>query len=157
MARHHRIAPKVVVSSGKFVRAAILPLRGKDRLNGNEESGWKRPDLLWEKSFTSSSTETVSGELRETNPHLSFVVSLICFDLYHIYFASAQSTWVCLSLSVGIITLLVIIYRSYSRTQVRARSQEKTWVVLQVYWPGRSNRPRTRSNRPMWFSTSGAV
>jgi hypothetical protein len=39
MARHHRIAPKVVVSSGKFVRAAILPLRGKDRLNGNEESG----------------------------------------------------------------------------------------------------------------------
>jgi hypothetical protein len=30
MARRRRIAPKVVVSSGKFVRAVILPLRGKD-------------------------------------------------------------------------------------------------------------------------------
>jgi hypothetical protein len=28
-----------LVSSGKFVRAAILPLRGKDHLSGNEESG----------------------------------------------------------------------------------------------------------------------
>jgi hypothetical protein len=28
-----------VVSSGKFVRAAILPLRGKDHLSGKEESG----------------------------------------------------------------------------------------------------------------------
>jgi hypothetical protein len=27
------------VSSGKFVRVVILPLRGKDRLSGNEESG----------------------------------------------------------------------------------------------------------------------
>jgi hypothetical protein len=58
----------------------------------------------------------VGGELRETNPRLSFVVFLTCFDLWHIYFASARSTWVCLSLSAGIITLLVIIYRSYSRT-----------------------------------------
>jgi hypothetical protein len=39
MARCHRLAPKVVMSSGKFVRAVILPLRGKDRLSGNEESG----------------------------------------------------------------------------------------------------------------------
>jgi hypothetical protein len=39
MARRHRLAPKVVVSSGKFVRAAILPLRGKDHLRGKEESG----------------------------------------------------------------------------------------------------------------------
>jgi hypothetical protein len=28
-----------VVSSGKFVRAAILPLREKDPLSGKEESG----------------------------------------------------------------------------------------------------------------------
>jgi hypothetical protein len=28
-----------VVSSGKFVRAVILPLGGKDRLSGSEESG----------------------------------------------------------------------------------------------------------------------
>jgi hypothetical protein len=34
-----RIAPKVVVSSGKFVRAVILPLHGKDHLSGNEEKG----------------------------------------------------------------------------------------------------------------------
>jgi hypothetical protein len=27
------------VSSGKFVRVAILPLRGKDHLSGKEESG----------------------------------------------------------------------------------------------------------------------
>jgi hypothetical protein len=39
MARRRRLAPKVVVSSGKFVRAMILPLRGKDRLSGKEESG----------------------------------------------------------------------------------------------------------------------
>jgi hypothetical protein len=39
MARHRRLAPKVVVSSGKFVRAVILLLHGKDRLSGKEESG----------------------------------------------------------------------------------------------------------------------
>jgi hypothetical protein len=39
MARCRRLAPKVVVSSGKFVRALILPLREKDRLSGNDESG----------------------------------------------------------------------------------------------------------------------
>jgi hypothetical protein len=38
MARRRRIATKVVVSSGKFVRAVILPLRGKDHLSGNEEN-----------------------------------------------------------------------------------------------------------------------
>jgi hypothetical protein len=39
MARRRGLAPKVVVSSGKFVRSVILPLHGKDRLSGNEESG----------------------------------------------------------------------------------------------------------------------
>jgi hypothetical protein len=39
MARRCRLAPKVVVSSWKFVRAVILPLREKDRLSGKEESG----------------------------------------------------------------------------------------------------------------------
>jgi hypothetical protein len=39
MARRRRLAPKVVVSSGKFVRAAILTLREKDPLSGKEESG----------------------------------------------------------------------------------------------------------------------
>jgi hypothetical protein len=39
MSTHRRLAPKVVVSSGKFVRAVILPLREKDRLSGKEESG----------------------------------------------------------------------------------------------------------------------
>jgi hypothetical protein len=39
MARCRRLAPKVVVSSGKFVRVAILPIRGKDPLSGKEESG----------------------------------------------------------------------------------------------------------------------
>jgi hypothetical protein len=39
MARRRRLAPNVVVSSGKFVRAAILPLRGKDHLSGKVESG----------------------------------------------------------------------------------------------------------------------
>jgi hypothetical protein len=39
MARRRRLAPKVVVSNGKFVRAAILPLHGKDHLSGKEESG----------------------------------------------------------------------------------------------------------------------
>jgi hypothetical protein len=58
----------------------------------------------------------VGGELRETNPRLYFVVCLTCFDLLHIYFASARYTWMCLSLSAGIVTLHVIIYKSYSRT-----------------------------------------
>jgi hypothetical protein len=39
MARRRLHAAKVVVSSGKFVRAAILPLRGKDPLSGKEDSG----------------------------------------------------------------------------------------------------------------------
>jgi hypothetical protein len=39
MARRRWLAHKVVVSSGKFVRATILPLRGKDPLSGKEESG----------------------------------------------------------------------------------------------------------------------
>jgi hypothetical protein len=39
MARRRQIAPKVVVRSGKFVRVVILPLCGKDRLSGREESG----------------------------------------------------------------------------------------------------------------------
>jgi hypothetical protein len=39
MARCLQLAPKVVVSSGKFVRAAILPLHGKDPHSGKEESG----------------------------------------------------------------------------------------------------------------------
>jgi hypothetical protein len=38
MARRRRLAPKVVVSSAKFVRVVILPLRGKDCLSGKEES-----------------------------------------------------------------------------------------------------------------------
>jgi hypothetical protein len=56
-ASRRRLAPKVVVSSGKFVRVVILSLHEKDHLSGKEESGWKRPDL-WEFSLTSSSTET---------------------------------------------------------------------------------------------------
>jgi hypothetical protein len=79
------------VSSWKFVRAVILPLHGKDRLSGKEESGWNIPDLLWESSLTSSSTETQhflsGGELREINPCISlwfaslsyFLAYLICF------------------------------------------------------------------------------
>jgi hypothetical protein len=39
MARCRRLDIKVVVSSGKFVRAAILHLREKDPLSGKEESG----------------------------------------------------------------------------------------------------------------------
>jgi hypothetical protein len=39
MARHRRLAPKVVASSDKFVRAVILSLCGKDCLSGKEESG----------------------------------------------------------------------------------------------------------------------
>jgi hypothetical protein len=39
MARRRRLAPRVVVSSGKFVRAVILHLPGKDRLSGKEERG----------------------------------------------------------------------------------------------------------------------
>jgi hypothetical protein len=39
MARRRQLAPKVVVSIGKFVRVVILPLREKDRLSGKEERG----------------------------------------------------------------------------------------------------------------------
>jgi hypothetical protein len=39
MARCRQLAPKVVVSSRKFVRAAVFPLCGKDPLSGKEESG----------------------------------------------------------------------------------------------------------------------
>jgi hypothetical protein len=39
MARRRRLASKVVVSSGKFVRVVILPLCEKDRLSGKKESG----------------------------------------------------------------------------------------------------------------------
>jgi hypothetical protein len=39
MARRRRLAPEIVVSSGKFVRVVILPLCGKDHLSGKEDSG----------------------------------------------------------------------------------------------------------------------
>jgi hypothetical protein len=39
MARRRWLAPKVVVSSVNFVRVVTLPLLGKDRLSGKEESG----------------------------------------------------------------------------------------------------------------------
>jgi hypothetical protein len=39
MARRCWLAPKVVVSNGKFVRIVILPLRGKDCLSVKVESG----------------------------------------------------------------------------------------------------------------------
>jgi hypothetical protein len=38
MARRCRLAPKVVVSSQKFVRVVILPHHEKDHLSGKEES-----------------------------------------------------------------------------------------------------------------------
>jgi hypothetical protein len=78
------------VSSGKFVRAVILPLRGKDCLSIKEESDWKRTGL-WESSFQAPqrrrSLSLVGCELRETNPCVSlwfaslswFLAYLICF------------------------------------------------------------------------------
>jgi hypothetical protein len=39
MAKRHRLASKVVVSSGKFVRTVILPLCGKDHLSGKDKRG----------------------------------------------------------------------------------------------------------------------
>jgi hypothetical protein len=55
MARRRRLAPKVVVHSGKFVRVVILPLRGKDRLSGK----WLKETRLVLGSFlTRSSMET---------------------------------------------------------------------------------------------------
>jgi hypothetical protein len=46
MARHRWLAPKVVVSSDKFVRIAILTLRGKDLLSGKEGKRLKKTRLV---------------------------------------------------------------------------------------------------------------
>jgi hypothetical protein len=67
----------------------------------------------------------VGGELRETNPRLSFVVCFTCGFLAYLYLFSLRSTWVCLSLCAGIITLLTTIYQGHSPSLVRARSQEE--------------------------------
>jgi hypothetical protein len=46
MARHRRLAPKDVVSSDKFVRVVILPLRGKDHLSGKGGKWLKETRLV---------------------------------------------------------------------------------------------------------------
>ena len=110
---------QVVVSSSKFVRVVILPLCEKDCLSGIEKSGWKRPGLLWEELVENSNPLQApqrrrsflgGSELQETNLCVSFVVCLTCGFLVYYYLLPLRSTWVCLSLCVGIITLLVIIY-----------------------------------------------
>jgi hypothetical protein len=50
-ARRRRLAPKVVVSSGKFVRVVILPLHGKDRLSG-KGGKWLKDTRLVVGSFS---------------------------------------------------------------------------------------------------------
>jgi hypothetical protein len=49
MVRRRRLAPKVVVSSDKFVRTVILPLRGKDRLSGKGGKRLKETQLVLRK------------------------------------------------------------------------------------------------------------
>jgi hypothetical protein len=46
MARRRRLAPKVVVSSGKSVRDVILPLHGKDHLSGKGGRWLKETQLV---------------------------------------------------------------------------------------------------------------
>jgi hypothetical protein len=71
MARHHRLAPKVVVSSGKFVRVVILPLCGKDCLSGKREVVERDPTCCGKVPLQDPqrrrSFSLVGGELWETN------------------------------------------------------------------------------------------
>jgi hypothetical protein len=114
------------VSSGKFVRDVILPLREKDRLSGKKGSGWKRPDLLWEFSLTSSSTETypfLSGRWTSGNKSLHlFVVCLSklfssIFDLLPL-----RSTWVC----------YLCVQRSLPCLWSSTKATHQVWIVLEV-------------------------
>jgi hypothetical protein len=67
----------------------------------------------------------VGGELRETNPRLSFVVCFTCGFLAYLYLLPLRSTRVCLSMCAGIITLLATIYQGHSPSLLRSRCQER--------------------------------
>jgi hypothetical protein len=71
----------------------------------------------------------VGGKLRETNPYFFvWFASLSCFS--STLFASASIYLGVLLVCVGLITLLVIIYKGHSPSLVRSRSQEELEVVF---------------------------
>jgi hypothetical protein len=84
MARRRRLAPKVVVSSGNFVRAVILPLRRKIVLVERRKVVERDPTYCGRFTLQAPqrrrSHSLVGGELWETNPRLFFVVCLTHFD-----------------------------------------------------------------------------
>jgi hypothetical protein len=91
MARCCRLAPKVVVSSGKFVRAVILPHREKiilvERRKVVERDPACRAKVPLQALQWRHSLSLVRGELRETNLCVSlWFVSLRCFLAYLICF-----------------------------------------------------------------------
>jgi hypothetical protein len=78
------------------------------------------------------SHSSVGGELRETNScFFVWFDSLSCFSSI-ITFASTSIDLGVLLVCVGIITLLVFIYKGHTPSSVRARSQE----VLEVVFAG---------------------
>jgi hypothetical protein len=75
MARHRRLTPKVVVSSGKFVRVVILPLREKivlvERRKVVERDLTCCGNSPLQAPQQRRSLSLVGGELWETNPCVS--------------------------------------------------------------------------------------
>jgi hypothetical protein len=109
-----------VVSSDKFVRVMILPLRGKDRLSGKGGKWLKETTRLVVGEFP---YRLLNGDTAVPWWAVNFgkqilvsplwFASLVCFLAYLLFFRSIYLG--VLVLSAGIITLLVIIYRSHSR------------------------------------------
>jgi hypothetical protein len=91
MARRRQLAPKVVVSSGKFVRVVILPLREKIALVERRKVVERDPACCGNSPLQAPqrrrSRSLGGGELRETIPCISlwfaspscFLAYLICF------------------------------------------------------------------------------
>jgi hypothetical protein len=133
MDRRRQLAPKVV---------------GKDRLSRKEESGWKRPDLLWESSLTSSSTETqpfLSGMWTLGNKSSRiFVVCLTKLFSSIFDFLPLRSTWVCYLCVQGSLSCLWSSTKATHQVSFMLEVKRSLKLFLQVLcatlaWPVQGN------------------
>ena len=103
MARRRRLAPKVVVSSDKFVAAAIVCHEGAWSYSGEEEIAWplahhKFPQRRVE--FTRGCTGWIQTSVKQTTVSPCIIFISVCFTFLAIIVlslncASVRSTWVC--------------------------------------------------------------
>jgi hypothetical protein len=99
-----RLAPKLVVSSSKFVTAVIWPTQGKWLSSSNEENSWKRHGSRKGVKRDSYPNELLYRDIGFTVVNLNFKKQSLClqFGLPHFIFPSTyvliphQSIWLCL-------------------------------------------------------------